>query len=105
MPIATQALNQPYTEDHGSIEEDLVAQAYHIHELFKDDNAAVYYKLEEATRATSYAASIQPFQRRRNERAAFESLTKQYAGADKWELELRKQDRLIHTRKWRGQNN
>ena len=83
MPITAQITSQPYTEEHGSIEDDMVARASHNHGLFKDDNASVYYKLEEATRSTTYAASIQPFQKRKNRRAAFEPLTKQYAGADK----------------------
>ena len=31
--------------------------------MFMEDNSSVYYKLEEATRATSYVASIKPYQR------------------------------------------
>ena len=38
-------------------------RAAHTHALFRDDNYVVYYHLEEATRGTSYAASIKPFQR------------------------------------------
>jgi hypothetical protein len=33
------------------------------------------------------------------------ALTSQYAGKDKWEQELKKQDDLLHTRVWRGQSN
>lgn len=33
------------------------------------------------------------------------ALTNQYAGKDKWEAELKKQDDLLHTRIWKGQNN
>ena len=73
--------------------------------MYRDDNAQVYYKLEEATRGTQYAATIKPFQKRRNGREAFESIQNQYAGADKWETELKKQDAILHTRKWRGQGN
>ena len=83
-----------------SLEDDLL-----VHELKRDDNAQVYYKLEEATRGTQYAATIKPFQKRRNGREAFESIQNQYAGADKWETELKKQDAILHTRKWRGQGN
>ena len=51
------AANQPHsTEHHRSVEGDLVARAAHTHALFRDDNSVVYYHLEEATRATSYAA-------------------------------------------------
>ena len=105
MPIGPQATDQPYTEENASIKEDLIARASHDHGLFKDDNAQVYYKLEEATRSMMYADTIKPFQQRKDGRTAFESLNSQYAGVDKWELELKKQDKILHTRKWRGQNN
>ena len=98
-------LDQPYSEENGSIEEDMVARASHASGLFKADNASVYYKIEEATRSTTYAASIAPYQKAKNGRAAFLALQAQYAGDDKWELELKKQDSILHSRKWKGQSN
>ena len=53
-------VGQPHSDAHGSIEGKLIARASHTHALFWDDNAAVYYALEEATHSTSYAASISP---------------------------------------------
>ena len=47
----------------------MIARADHTNGFYRDDNAQVYYKLEEATRGTQYAATIKPFQRRRNGRA------------------------------------
>ena len=82
----------------------MIARASHTHAMFRDDNAAVYYALEEATRSTSYAASIKPFQRTKNGRGALQALTNQYAGNDKWEAEIRRQDDLLHTRIWKGQS-
>ena len=107
VPAAAPGLmpGQPHSEEHGSVEAELVARAVHTHALYRDDNAQVYYLLEEATRTTSYSASIKPFQRRKDGRAAWLALTSQYAGQDKWEQELKKQDDLLHTRVWRGQNN
>ena len=83
----------------------MIAQASHTHAMFRDDNAAVYYALEEATHSTSYAASIKPFQRTKNGRGALLALMNQYAGNDKWEAEIRKQDDLLHTCVWKGQSN
>ena len=57
------APNQPHSTEHGSVEGELIAKASHTHALFRDDNSVVYYHLDEATRGTSYAASIKPFQR------------------------------------------
>jgi hypothetical protein len=107
VPAAAPALaaGQPHSTEHGSVEAELVARAQHNHALYRDDNANVYYKLEEATRTTAYAASIKPFQRTKNGRGAFQALVNQYAGQDKWEAELKKQDDLLHTREWKGQSN
>ena len=98
-------VGQPHCDAHGSIEGELIVRASHTHALFQDDNVAVYYALEEAMRSTSYAASIKPFQRSKNGCCALLALTNQYAGNDKWEADIRKQDDLLHTRVWKGQLN
>ena len=84
---------------------ELVARDAHTHKLYRDDNSVVYYHLEEATRGTSYAASIKPFQREKDGRGAWKALTSQYAGQDKWEAEIKHQAQLLHTRVWKGQSN
>ena len=88
---------QPHSEAHGSIEGEMIARASH--------NAAVYYALEEATHSTSYAASIKPFEKTKNGHGALLALMNQYAGNDKWEAEIHKQDDLLHTCVWKGQSN
>ena len=87
------------------MEGDMIARASHSSCLYETDNASVYYKLEEAVRATIYAASIAPFQKKKNGRSAFLALVSQYAGDDKWELEIKRQDAILHSRKWKGQSN
>ena len=52
-PAPTLAPNQPHSTEHGSVEGELIARASHTLALFRDDNAVVYYHLEEATRGTS----------------------------------------------------
>lgn len=98
-------MNKPHSLEHGSVEGDLIARASHNHALFRDDNAKVYYLLEEATRGTPYAASLKPYQRLKDGRSALSSLRKQYAGRDKWEAEIKRQDELLHNRLWKGQSN
>jgi hypothetical protein len=104
-PIGTQAAGAPHSTEHEAIEAELNARAGHGHALFREDNSAVYYKLEEATRATPYAASIKPFQRAKNGREAWLALSSQYAGNDKWEAEIKRHEQLLHTRFWKGQSN
>lgn len=99
------ATNQPYATEHGSVEGELIARASHTHPLFRDDNAQVYFLLEEATRSTGYAASIKPYQRAKNGRGAWLALVTQYAGEDKWRALIRSAEEMLHSRKWRGNNN
>ena len=96
---------QPHSELAGSIEEELIARASHVHALFREDNGLVYFKLEAATRGTSYAASIKPFSRARDGRGAIKALESQFAGDDKWDAEVKRQESLLHTRIWKGQSN
>ena len=96
---------QPFLVLNGSIEGDLISRASHTHRLYRDDNATVYYKMEEATRGTLFSDSIKPFQRRKYGRSALEAMEIQYAGQDKWYAEIKKMDTLLHTRKWKGQSN
>jgi hypothetical protein len=99
------AAGLPNSTEHGSVEGEMIARTSHTHALFRDDNSAVYYLLEEATRGTSYAPTIKPYQRSKQGREAWRSLVTQYAGDDKWEAELKRQDDLLHNRVWKGQSN
>ena len=99
------APGQPHSMEHGSVEAELIARASHTHALFRNDNSDLYFLLEEATWSTPYAASIKPFQRNRDGEGAWKALTSQYAGKDKWEAEIKKQEQLLHTRIWKGQSN
>lgn len=101
----TLAHQQPHSTEHGSVEAEMIARASHDHALYRDDNAKVYFYLEEATRSTTYAASIKPFQRGKDGRGAWFALINQYAGVDKWEAEIKRQEQLLHTRRWKGQSN
>ena len=60
------ASGTPHSAEHEAIETELIVRASHGHLLFREDNSTVYYKLEEATRATSYATLIKPYQRTKN---------------------------------------
>ena len=57
------------------------------------------------THGTTYAALLKLYQHAKDRHAALFSLHHQYAGHDKWELELTKQDNLLHNCIWRGQFN
>jgi hypothetical protein len=69
---------QPHSTEHGSVKAELVARAQHTHTLFRDGNANIYYRLEEATRIAAFAASIKPFQRTKDGRGTFQALSQLY---------------------------
>jgi hypothetical protein len=108
VPTAALALltGQPHSIEHGSVEAKLVACcAQHDHALYRANNTNVYYRLEEVMCTTPYVAFIKPFQRTKDGRGTFQTLTNQYAGKDKCEAELKKKDDLLHIPEWKSQSN
>ena len=105
LPLPPLAPGRPYTETHGSIDGDLINLASHDHPWFQSDNEKVYYALEEATRGTSYATSLKPFQRTKDGRRAFFALFDQHASNDKWETELKNADDYLRNFKWKSNSN
>ena len=89
-------MNKPHSEEHSSVEAKLMVCASHGHKLYHEDNASIYYHVEEAMRGMTYDASIKPFQCTKDSWGAWTALTNQYAGKDKWESEIKKQDDLLH---------
>lgn len=107
VPAAAPALanGKPYSDEHESVEGELIARLSHNHPVFKDDNAKVYQYLEQATRSTSYAVSLKKFQRKQDGRGAYLAIISQHAGVDKWDKELKTSEAFMHNRIWKGNNN
>ena len=61
--------------------------------------------IEEATRSTSYTGSIRPFKHTEDGRSAWFAIVSQFAGKDKWQAEIKRNEQLLHTRVWKGQSN
>ena len=96
------AFNRAYSDEHGSVAGELIARTSHQTVHYTSDNQRVYQYIEEATRETKYHSSIAPFSRRKDGRGAWNALMAQYAGKDKWQKELDKQENFLHTRVWKG---
>ena len=90
------ANSQPYSNEHTSVKGGLIARSSHTHSLYQENNTDVYYKLEEATRDTSYVESIKTFQYRKDSCSAFLSLLGQCTGADKCECKIKIVTSFIH---------
>ena len=94
------ATSQPHLEEHRLVEMDMIMHASHDHALFREDNAKVYFKLEEATCSTMYAASIKPYQQSKNGRGAWIALASKYAEQDKFEAEIKSAEDVLHNCMW-----
>jgi len=90
MPAPPLAPNAAHTVEGGSILDDMVARFSHTHPLSRDDNRKVYDDIELACRGTKYQASIAPFKKRRDGRAAYLALVLHHAGAAYWDAEVKK---------------
>jgi hypothetical protein len=102
--IEERAKGKPLLRD-GSVVSNLTTRASHNHPLYGEDNSQIFFYLEEATRSSQYASSLKLYQKTQDGRSALISLRNQYAGKDKWELELKKQDDILHNREWKAQTN
>ena len=49
-------------------------------------------------------ASIKPFHHNKDRQGVWTALISQYAGYDKWEAEIKKQEQLLHMRTSKGQS-
>jgi hypothetical protein len=103
--ITSLAAGQPHSATAGSVKVELINRGSHNHPFFRDNRATVYYKLEEATRGTLYAALIKPFQKFKDGRGAFDAIINQFAGKDKWESKIKTKEALLHGVQWKGQSN
>ena len=81
--IGVQQAYKPFYEAAESVEAELIERASHNHALYRDDNAKVYHHIEEASRGTVYAASIQPFLGRKYGRGALFAISNQFTGINK----------------------
>ena len=83
----------------------MIARLSHEHPVFDDDNATCFNHLEEATRGTIIAATIQPFKRRQNGRGSWKAIIAQHCGYDKWEADIKISDDFLKTRIWKVNKN
>ena len=61
--------------------------------------------LEEGVRNTPCAASLKCFMRGNDGREEFRAIKRKYAGVDKWESELRTQEKIMHDHVFNGRTN
>ena len=96
---------RPYSEEHGSVEWEMIARLSYEHPVFDDDNATCFNHSEEVSQGTIIAVTIQPLKRCRKGRGAWRAIIAQHCGDDKWEAEIKSSDDFLKTRIQKGNTN
>lgn len=68
-----------HSEDHSSIEEEILELSSRTHQLVRNYSARVYYHLEEATRGNHYASLIKLYQHSKNGRDTWLAIGNTYS--------------------------
>ena len=104
VPAAAPALavDQPFSDEHGSVAAEMISRMSHAHALYRPDNATGYAQLVTATLGTQYASTITPFKRGKDGRGALMALKAQFAGAAHWDREVKTMSDFISNSRWTG---
>ena len=99
------AVAQPYSDEHGSLKDEMVARYSHNHPLFSMDSASVYDDIEEATRGSKYQNTVSTFKRTKDGRGAYLALKEQYTGPAIWDRKKADAMEFLQSRKFTGTSN
>ena len=95
---------KPWSEQHESLMEELIAFLPHTGPGYLADNAQLFNLLATQLGNTSAMASITQYQRRRDGRGAYKDLVTHYMGSAKWEKTVEQAESVLSSRIWNGKN-
>ena len=96
-------MDEPHSEEYGSIEGDQAHRLSHTHALFKVDNAKVFDIIEQGVSGSDIAPTIAPYCKLRDRRGALKAIINQHAGVCVWDDMVKSaKDVMIGSRKWTG---
>ncbi len=73
----------------------------HSH-LFQADNSALFHLIDRAVIGHDVSATIAPFRRSQNGRAAYNAIVYQHAGKHVWDKNVKEAMAVLATRTWTG---
>ena len=101
--VPARALDEPHSEEYGSIEGDQTHRLSHTHALFKVNNAEVFDIIEQGVRGSDIAPTIALYRKRRDGRGALKAIIDQHAGVRVWDDMVRSAKEVMGgSRKWTG---
>ncbi len=93
---------EPHSEEHGSIEGDLVGRMMLNHALFKVDNGSVINFIEISTRGCDVTSLIAPFHKMRDGRGALNALKTQHASKAVYDCLVKDAEQTLSNKIWNG---
>jgi len=102
-PCPANAPDRPHAPEYPSVIDELVARVSHNRGQYASDNSLVFTAIQKAVLGTQYSASVEPFKKAKDGRAAYEALNRQHAGEAVWKSHLKKAEAVLHLSKWKGQ--
>jgi hypothetical protein len=93
---------QPFSLSYLSIEEELKFCISHTHNLFQADNSALFHLIDRAVFGHDFSATIAPFRKTQNGRAAYNAIVYQHAGKHVWDKNVKEAMAVLATRTWTG---
>ena len=93
---------QPFSLTYVSIEEELKFCISHTHNLFQADNSALFHLIDRVVIGHDVSATIAPFRRSQDGRAAYNAIVYQHAGQHVWDKNVKEAMAVLATRTWTG---
>ena len=101
----TPAPDEQQLLEHGLFEQKFENSLLHSDVRFRNDNGTLFGYLEEATYGTTFASSVNTYERTSNGRAEWLDLSMQHAGDSKWKEQLKTPSYYVSGTKWDGNTN
>ena len=96
--------NKPWSIEHNSMMEELIAHTPHSGPAYEADNARVYNLLVSHLAGTTALGSTSRWQKSRNGRGAYLDLMMHNMSSAKWEKTISIAEKVLNERKWNGKN-
>ena len=95
-------IDQPYSEEYVSIEQEMQFRVRHDHTLGRADNATLFQLIERSVQGHNVAETIAPFKRGLDGRGAFLAIKDQHAGRAIWDRNVKEANLRLQTGTWTG---
>ena len=104
-PLPPLEVGKPWSVAYGSIRSEMESCLTHDDPVYGDDNHKVFDMLHDLLQGTTYGATIIPYKRKKDGRAAWHALMTQHAGQDRWDAEVKRDTTFLTSHIWKGNGN